>query len=566
MRRLRVILAVFVLGGAVTAQQALGATTSTSSTSAAPTGTTTTTPSTTTTTTPSTTTTTPSTTTTTTSTTPPLPTTGVTVTPTPNYPSPPHIGKPGGESGGGADGGKQQGSSDNNASGEKGQGKNGNATDAGGATLAPGAANNLGLLAAGSSCGIGISPPLALMPVYQQASDAYGLGPQGPGVLAAINGIESGFGANLGPSSAGAEGWMQFMPSTWDIYGVDADGDGKADPNNPQDAIFAAARYLQAGGMPADTPSAIFAYNHADWYVQEVLASAACYSGATGLATSFGAAAMSCNPADGAKIPPTYLSAFETAASRYDLGKRGVWALAAIARLESDFGRGMDPAELVSNGALGLDRDEWNRFEVDGDGDGRIDHADIYDSAATMARELWSQGDLKAGVFLHNQAEWYVQQVLNQSDRLSGHCTPGTGLATWTISFPQTSAANLTGFAPNGSLQLTPWDTTIFDGKRVCSYMVPNLQEARSLGWQGQVTSGYRSYAEQVAIHASGIFSANPGESNHEGCVGLTYGSGNGAVDVSDPAGFGAAMAALGYPLRNTLGAVDPVHFSPGGN
>jgi hypothetical protein len=48
--------------------------------------------------------------------------------------------------------------------------------------------------------------------------------------------------------------------------------------------------------------------------------------------------------------------------------------------------------------------------------------------------------------------------------------------------------------------------------------------------------------------------------------MGLTYGSGNGAVDVSDPSGFAAAMAALGNPLRNTLGAVDPVHFSPGGN
>ena len=57
-----------------------------------------------------------------------------------------------------------------------------------------------------------------------------------------------------------------------------------------------------------------------------------------------------------------------------------------------------------------------------------------------------------------------------------------------------------------------------------------------------------------------------PGQSNHEGCAGLTYGSGNGAVDVSDPASFANAMAALGYPLRNSLGAVDPVHFSPGGN
>ena len=564
MKRFRIVLAACVLGAAISAQGAAAAsTTTTSTTASAPAGpTTTTTPSTTTTTpAPTTTTTVPAPTTTTT----PLTTTGVTVSPTPNYPAPSHHGKPGDESGnGGADGGKSQDSTNSNNAANAGKGQNGAA--AGGTALAPGAVNNLGLLAAGSSCGIGISPPLALMPVYQQASDAYGLGPQGPGVLAAINGIESGFGANLGPSSAGAVGWMQFMPSTWSSYGVDADGDGKADPNNPQDAIFAAARYLQAAGMPGDTPSAIFAYNHADRYEQEVLASAACYSGATGLASSFGASAMSCNPADGAKIPSTYLSAIEAGASRYDLGQRGVWTIAAVARLESNFGRGMSPGELVRDGALGLDRDEWNRFEVDGDGDGRIDHADIYDSAATLAREIWSQGDLKAGVFLHNQAEWYVQQVANQANDLSGKCTPGTGTATWTISFPQTSVGSLTGFAPAGSLQLTPWDTTIFDGKRVCSYMVPILQEARSLGWQGQVTSGYRSYAEQAAIHASGVFSASPGESNHEGCAGLTYGSGNGAVDVSDPAGFGAAMAALGNPLRNTLGGVDPVHFSPGGN
>ena len=71
---------------------------------------------------------------------------------------------------------------------------------------------------------------------------------------------------------------MQFMPSTWATYGVDANGDGIADPNNPEDAIFAAARYLSAAGMPADTYGAIYAYNHADWYVSEVLADAGCYA------------------------------------------------------------------------------------------------------------------------------------------------------------------------------------------------------------------------------------------------------------------------------------------------
>ena len=97
-------------------------------------------------------------------------------------------------------------------------------------------------------------------------------------MLAGINEIETAFGTNLSLSSAGAIGWMQFMPSTWDGYGVDANGDGVEDPYNPEDAIFAAASYLSAAGMPADTYGAIFAYNHADWYVAEVLANAGCYA------------------------------------------------------------------------------------------------------------------------------------------------------------------------------------------------------------------------------------------------------------------------------------------------
>jgi hypothetical protein len=64
---------------------------------------------------------------------------------------------------------------------------------------------------------------------------------------------------------------MQFMPPTWDAYGVDANGDGQKDPFNPVDAIFAAARYLRAAGADKDLYRAIFAYNHADWYVESVL-------------------------------------------------------------------------------------------------------------------------------------------------------------------------------------------------------------------------------------------------------------------------------------------------------
>ena len=82
-------------------------------------------------------------------------------------------------------------------------------------------------------------------------------------MLAAINKVESNFGRNMGPSSAGAIGWMQFMPSTWLRWGTDANGDGTADPWNPVDAIYSAARYLAASGAASDIRQAVFSYNHA---------------------------------------------------------------------------------------------------------------------------------------------------------------------------------------------------------------------------------------------------------------------------------------------------------------
>jgi murein DD-endopeptidase MepM/ murein hydrolase activator NlpD len=113
-----------------------------------------------------------------------------------------------------------------------------------------------------------------LLALWQRAGAAYGIPWQ---VLASINKIESNFGRNMGPSSAGAIGWMQFMPSTWLRWGVDANGDGIADPWNPTDAVFAAARYLAAAGGTTDLYRGVYAYNHADWYVNEVLSLADVY-------------------------------------------------------------------------------------------------------------------------------------------------------------------------------------------------------------------------------------------------------------------------------------------------
>ena len=91
-------------------------------------------------------------------------------------------------------------------------------------------------------------PPF-LLPIYQAAGMQYGIRWE---VLAGINEIETDYGRNLNVSSAGALGWMQFMPSTWKQYGVDANQDGVKDPFNPVDAIFAAARYLKAAGGDTD--------------------------------------------------------------------------------------------------------------------------------------------------------------------------------------------------------------------------------------------------------------------------------------------------------------------------
>jgi soluble lytic murein transglycosylase-like protein len=111
-----------------------------------------------------------------------------------------------------------------------------------------------------------------LVGIYRNAGYQYGIDWR---ILAAINRVETNLGQNTHVSSAGAVGWMQFMPSTWRRWGTDASGDGVADPYDPQDAIFSAARYLDAAGARKDLRRAIFAYNHADWYVNEILSIAA---------------------------------------------------------------------------------------------------------------------------------------------------------------------------------------------------------------------------------------------------------------------------------------------------
>jgi transglycosylase-like protein with SLT domain len=109
-------------------------------------------------------------------------------------------------------------------------------------------------------------PPF-LLPIYQAAGVAYDVPWQ---VLAAINQIETDFGRNLSPSSAGGLGWMQILPQAWTAYAVDANGDGVEDPYNPADAIFTAARFLAAAGAGHDIDGALRAFNPASWFAGSV--------------------------------------------------------------------------------------------------------------------------------------------------------------------------------------------------------------------------------------------------------------------------------------------------------
>jgi hypothetical protein len=209
---------------------------------------------------------------------------------------------PGGDPGTGGGGGRGNGSDDRggNGGGSGGNGGNGGDRDRDGGGVAPDQSveepavrnpdgtptdsNPTLSVADFGAAPIGVpnfmierfSIPPFLLPIYQACGTQYGIPWQ---VLASINRIETAFGTNLNVSSAGALGWMQFMPATWRAYGVDANDDGRKDPYNPVDAICAAARYLDAAGGAEDLRTAIFAYNHADWYVDEVLLYAKQYGG-----------------------------------------------------------------------------------------------------------------------------------------------------------------------------------------------------------------------------------------------------------------------------------------------
>ena len=105
-------------------------------------------------------------------------------------------------------------------------------------------------------------PADVLRRFYDEAHDRFAVGWP---VLAAVNYVESKFGRVTSASSAGAQGPMQFLPSTWEQYGMGGD------IHDPHDAIQGAANYLHASGAPDDNRSALYAYNRSWAYVDAVL-------------------------------------------------------------------------------------------------------------------------------------------------------------------------------------------------------------------------------------------------------------------------------------------------------
>jgi len=136
--------------------------------------------------------------------------------------------------------------------------------------------------------------PQSVMAYYVAAANRYKI----PWTLLAGIGMEeTGHGRNNRGSSAGAQGLMQFMPATWATMGVDGDGDGRADITNDADSVMSAANYLTKSGAtkgPDGVRQAIFTYNHADWYVGDVLFYAGAYGGGT-----VPGSITTCGPGDG---------------------------------------------------------------------------------------------------------------------------------------------------------------------------------------------------------------------------------------------------------------------------
>jgi hypothetical protein len=177
------------------------------------------------------------------------------------------------------------------------------------------------------------NPPTPIPPVvlalYQAAATRYRLAWT---LLAGIGMEETSHGLNQATSSAGAQGLMQFLPATFAAYAVDGNADGRATITDPADSIYTAAAYLVASGAlrgPDGVRAGLFAYNHAEWYVGDVLFYAHAYGGGQVLAGT-----SDCGPGTGDGNPALGLVsnerlqlvldwAYSKLGGRYVLGANG---------------------------------------------------------------------------------------------------------------------------------------------------------------------------------------------------------------------------------------------------
>lgn len=338
--------------------------------------------------------------------------------------------------------------------------------------------------------------PAQYAPVFNAAGKANRIP---PAVLAGVASVESNFGQNQGPSSAGAVGWMQFLPSTAKGLGVN--------PQDPRQAIFGAAKLLNQYGYQQNPTRAIAAYNAGPGnyqaglgYAQQVMSEAKRVAGQLGsgsvLAGNVGGNSPNTTAAPSPAAPTTSFdqAGFQQAQRQY----------------------------LVGNY---LRQSESSPYD--------ISKSNVPNPTASLARLLPTMPP--------NRADYTTASAALQKLAGNAQLTPHPGVTA------AMTAQNL----PNGIAQ--------YAGKPVAAWIAPILQYAAAHGWKGSVSSGFRTLAQQTAIYNSGVRpAAAPGTSNHEQSK-----FPGGAVDVTNAAQLSAILARSPYAQQLVwAGSKDPVHFS----
>lgn len=290
----------------------------------------------------------------------------------------------------------------------------------------------------------------------------------------------------------------------------------------------------------------------------------------------------------GRGAPPQYLiSIYRRAAARYHVP----WEiLAAINAIETEYGRDLSVSTTAEVGWMGFVPSAWRDYAVNADRYGKPVPYDPIDAIFTAAHYLAAHGaaaNLPRAILAYNHAAWYVDAVLWEAAAIRGSAIDPsggslasadevTGPAASSITLAEAVAVARSSATPAASrpsigvltaaptsgilVPQTAWNP---ERKPIAAWIVPVLQWASENGWNGTVTSGYRSYAEQAAINASGAFSAPAGRSNHE-----TTAYPGGAVDVTEPSQLISVLANYTGPLKlvgGKLGPADPEHFSATG-